>query len=432
MLLLAACDAPDPAPPVVAADPVEQDILSTTIALDLTTLAGTATIDVIPGPGGVRLDVHGLDVHAVRVDGADVALSVADGTLTVPATAQAELAVDYTFPTRTVGQFDGWMPTLGVTFIWPDHCGNLYPCDPAMADGAVFGFEVTGVPEGQTAIYPTTTYSDAPAYMPGIAVGNYTKVDLGATPAGTTVSAWYLTDVAGGYEDTVAGTAHLVDAFDFYETTYGPYAFGPDVGTVQVDWGSDSWGGMEHHPYFHVGMYDFWNGEAQVHEAAHGWFGDGVRVACWEDFVLSEGTVTYMAARAMEESAGPDLWAYYVEDFLEPICDGRDVNTIVLPETCNAIDFEESDVWSLATYMKGACFYEEVGERIGYEVLDAVIGSFYVANVNDAARMRAMIDAIEAAADPADVDAIEAYATDWLYTEACPEDYAARCGAHAR
>jgi aminopeptidase N len=35
----------------------------------------------------------------------------------------------------------------------------------------------------------------------------------------------------------------------------------------------------------------------QVHEAAHGWFGDGVRLRCWEDFVLSEGTASHLDAR---------------------------------------------------------------------------------------------------------------------------------------
>ena len=44
---------------------------------------------------------------------------------------------------------------------------------------------------------------------------------------------------------------------------------------------------------------------AQAHEAAHGWFGNGVRLRCWEDFVLSEGTASYLAARVLEEVAGP-------------------------------------------------------------------------------------------------------------------------------
>ena len=40
-------------------------------------------------------------------------------------------------------------------------------------------------------------------------------------------------------------------------------------------------------------------------------------------------------------------------------------NAMVLPDgTCNAIDFERDPIWSLTTYMKGACFYEEVADLI--------------------------------------------------------------------
>ena len=43
-----------------------------------------------------------------------------------------------------------------------------------------------------------------------------------------------------------------------------------------------------------------------AHEAAHGWFGDGIRLACWEDFVLSEGTVSYLSAHVLGQVAGAD------------------------------------------------------------------------------------------------------------------------------
>ena len=54
---------------------------------------------------------------------------------------------------------------------------------------------------------------------------------------------------------------------------------------------------MEHHPQWHVDDSSFGSQETQAHEASHGWYGDGIRLACWEDFVLSEGTVTYLAGR---------------------------------------------------------------------------------------------------------------------------------------
>lgn len=429
LLLLLACGRGE-IPLDAEAEP--QDLRSAALSLDLGALSGQATVVAWPGSGAkaVQLDVSGLALAEVSVDGAPAAVVLEDGVAKIPVEdpdQPLEIVLAYTFEARAPATFDGWMPELGVSFVWPDSCGNLFPCDPSPVDGLTVSMELSGY-EG-SAVFPSTTWSDGPSYMPAVAVNDYATLELGATTAGTTLRAWYIDD-EGGYEDAAFGTAHLRDAFDFLERTYGPYAFGPESGAVEVDWGADSTGGMEHHPYFHVGKDDFWNEETQVHEAAHGWFGDGVRLACWEDFVLSEGTVTYMAARALEQVDGPDLWPVYVQDYLEPVCTGAMENALVLPGGCVEDDFERSPLWSLATYMKGACFYEDVADLIGADVLDGAIAEFYQANLHRAATMRAMIDTIEAHADPSQTEAIEALVTDWLGTYDCPVDYASRCRAH--
>lgn len=411
-----------------------QDILTTDLQLDLAGLTGVATVVAWPDAttAEVSLDVSGLEVTALEVDGHRIAPVRRDGWLVtgVPSVDRpATLVVAYTFEARDNGAFDGWMPGLGVSFVWPYFCGNLYPCDPAMRDGVSFTMAVAGVEEGLTAVYPESTWSDAPSYMPAVSVGAYTRLDLGTTSAGTRLSAWYLPGERGE-EDARAGTAHLLGAYDFYERTYGPYAFGPESGPVEVDWGVGSWGGMEHHPWFHVAQFDFGTEEVHAHEAAHAWFGDAVRLGCWEDFVLSEGTVTYMAARAMEETGGPDLWAYYVDDFLIPICGGMGPNPVVYPDGCNQIDLLEDDIWSLATYMKGACFYEEVADAIGTDAVDETVGAYYRGHQNGTGHMSEMIDALAERAGADRRALVESAAQDWLYTAACPTDYAPRCRAH--
>lgn len=441
-LLSCSTEAPSGGPPEGAdsggaSAPAAQDIRTTDLALDLGALTGKATLVVVPSAGKVNLDVAGLTLSRVTLDGQEITPEITGGKLSIPAPGAPEpvtVVVDYSFPARTPATFDGWMPSLGVSFVWPYYCSNLFPCNPSLEDGVTFTMSVVGVDDALTAIYPTSTHGEGPAYLPAVAVGDYTQMDLGTTTAGTKLSAWYLPG-PNALADATRGTAHLARAFDYFEQTYGPYNFGPEAGTVEVDWGADSWGGMEHHPFFHVGKFDFNDEEAQVHEAGHGWFGDGVRIACWEDFVLSEGTTTYIAARALEQVEGPNEWDYYVDDFLVPICEdsSRDptlVNTIVLPDTCNEIDFVNDDLWSITPYMKGACFYEEVGDVIGQDELDAVIGEFYAAHVGKAARMHDMVDLIEARADASDKPAIEALVTDWLLSLECPEDYAARCRTH--
>jgi aminopeptidase N len=411
-----------------------QDILTTDLVLDLANLTGTAKLVVKPATGAadVSLEVQGLTISSVLLDGSMVESPVAGGIMSVPVGAAAgpvTIDVAYSFPAKDVTTFDGWMPDSGVTFLWPYFCGNLFPCNSKPDDGVTFTMNVTGVETGLTAVYPKTTTSDAPSYMPAVAVGDFVKLDLGTTTAGTVISAWYLPG-GGAAMDAETGTSHLLAVFDFFETTYGAYSFGPEAGSVAANWGPGAFGGMEHHPFFHVGKDDFGNEEVQAHEAAHGWYGDGVRIACWEDFVLSEGTVTYMAAHGLERVGGPDVWPDYVA-LLDAICTGMDVNTVALPDTCNQIDLLNDNLWSNVPYIKGACFYEEVADLIGQGLLDEALADFYTAHVGKAARMRDMIDLIEAKADPAAKDAIETLVTEWLLSVECPADYAARCGTHA-
>ena len=414
-----------------AAPSNEQDILTTDIALDLGALTGSASVLVQPATGAsaVTLEVGGLTLTEVTLGGTAARFQVADGVASIEVPDPSEpVTVDiaYSFLAQPSTGFDGWMPDSGVTFLWTRFCGNLFPCVSNPADGAVFGLSVTGFDPSLTAVYPTTTTGQAPSYMPAVAVGEYTKKELGTTMAGTKVSAWYL---PGQEADTDAGTANLTAVVDFFEQTYGPYSFGPEMGSVSANWGEGAFGGMEHHPFFHVGKDAMSDEETHAHEAAHGWFGDGVRIACWEDFVLSEGTVTYMAARGLERVGGPNLWPYYVQ-VLDGICSGADINTIALPDTCNEIDLITDDLWSSVPYQKGACFFEDVADFLGPDVLDERLATFYAANVGKAARMRDLIDHIEATASEAEKAQVETLVTEWLLTKACPVDYAERCGSH--
>jgi aminopeptidase N len=320
------------------------------------------------------------------------------------------------------------MPDVGLTFLWPTFCGNLYPCKSDPNDGLRLTMNVTGAAAGMTAVYPQSIPTDAPSYMPAIAVGDYTKRPVGTTAAGTNVSVWHL---PGQEADAATGTLHLVEVFEFFETTYGPYPYGNEVGTVAANWGPGAYGGMEHHPYWHVATDALSSEEVNAHEAAHGWYGNGVRIACWEDFVLSEGTTSYMAARALEQS-GVDVWEQY-ECELAYICEdlvGDAGNTIVLPDSCGAIDILNDPLWSYAPYMKGAYFYREVGEIIGPDVLDAALAGFFLQNVGKAATMASMIDFIKAQTSIEQAGIVETLADQWLRTLECPVDVATLCPAN--
>jgi Peptidase family M1 domain len=380
----------------------EREIVDEKLAFDVAAHAGTASIAFGPG-GPAWLDVGDLTIDRVSVPftarGNRIELSV-----------HGDKRVDIAFHWHDHEQFDG-ASANGYTFVWPYYCGNLFPCHSNPADGAAFSVEVTGVARGKTAVY-AMSIAEAPAYQVAWAIDAYTELPLGATRAGTQLAVWYR---PGERETAQAGTAHLRAAFDWLETTLGRYRFGAKAGSVSVSWPEGALGGMEHHPRWHVASAILGDPLAHVHEAAHGWFGDGVRIACWEDFVLSEGTVSYLAARALEVVApdvGAAAWAKYQAE-AAMLSEGA----LVWPRSCGRVDILKDHLFNNAPYSRGALFYRAIAHHVGADALDRVLAKFYAEHAGKPARMADMLDAIRAAGfDPA------ACARAWLEDTAVPAD----------
>ena len=365
------------------------DLAATALDVDLASRTAVATIELEKN-GNVILEAGGLTITDVSDDRGHRRYSLTGGKLRV-SSVRGPLVVSYGFAVHDMA--DGLLPG-GSTVTWPYHCGNLFPCHSRPADGTRFELSLTGVPSGKKAVYPAEIAADAPPYMLAWAVGPYTKATLGTTTAGTKLSVHWLT---GGERDARAGTRRLVKVFDWYEKTLGPYAFGKDVAAVSVVWGEGLYGGMEHHPYWHVAKDAMSDEVTQAHEAAHGWFGDGVRIKCWEDFVLSEGTVSYLSARALAVVGGPALeaqiWADYQAELDDAIALG---GSVAWPTGCGRVDILEDELFTNLPYMQGAFFYKDVAARVGVDVLDRVIGTYYRAHVGKTGTMQQMIDLIKA------------------------------------
>jgi hypothetical protein len=103
------------------------------------------------------------------------------------------------------------------------------------------------------------------------------------------------------------------------------------------------------------------------------------------------------------------------------VCDPiAKINTIALPDTCDAIDIAKHALGSAVPYMKGAFFLRQVAEAIGPDVLDEALGAFYRAHVGDAARMQELIDFIGSQTDAAGRTAIDELEHIWLKQRDCP------------
>jgi aminopeptidase N len=379
------CDGP------AASEDWDRDLLHMDLAVDLDDLTAQATLTVAASAStGLSLEVQGLVVTRVALDGCAPDWTVSDGSLHVGLPAGDEdlvVTVDYGFAVQS--DYDGWL-ARDLTFTWPYFCGNLFPCHSDPADGLTMALSIATQQEGQVVVYPETIPSDAPSYQLAWARGLYERLALGTTAGGVELEVWYLS----GYLDAATqGTEHLLPAWEWLEATMGPYPFGERAGAVQADWGPGGYGGMEHHPLSHVGTPSMGDRVTQIHEAAHGWFGGGVRIACWEDFVLSEGTVTYLTARAITEvigaEAGAETWAEY-DDALAWSLEHEDVSA--WPDSCGEVDILDDGLFSYAPYYRGAEFYRRYAEAVGVELLDEALGSFFHQHANQATTMQAMID----------------------------------------
>lgn len=405
LMALAACVAQSDS--ALLATDMNRDLLATALDVDLSAQEASARIDFAPAPSRyLSLRIGDLEILGVS-DGQrplDYRVEDADGDPQTPARridiatgTGTEVLIRYRYHAHA--HFDGWS-AAGYTFLWPYHCENLFPCKPNPADGLKFDLVLRNVAAGLSAIYPEHLYVDGPSYQLAWTVADYRWLDLGATPAGTQIKAAYL----NGHETAATtGSRYLRDVFAWYENVLGPYAWGAQAASVEIDWGPGAYGGMEHHPYWHVSSSDYADPTTHAHEAAHGWFGNAVRIACWEDFVLSEGTASYLAAAATGAIEGAAreaaVWNRYRTDLA---LQTRRADHPARPTGCDPA-FDVKTISDVIPYYRGALFYAKVEQAVGRARLLAVLRDFAIAHQGRAASMQDMIAAIHGATghDPA-------------------------------
>jgi hypothetical protein len=401
-----------------AATDWNRDILMTSLMIDLEAMAGHADI-VVSGSltsTGASFEIGDLVITDVTANGVQLNYMAVQNRLDVglPPSADAQtITIEYSFNVHD--GFNGLLDN-GTTVTWPYYCGNVFPCKSDPAEGSVFELAVSGVPENAVSVYPETVAMDVPAYMLAWATGEYNYTKLGETANGTEVGVYYFTDLT---QQALLGTRYLRDVFDWYERTLGEYRLGDKVASVSVDWGGAGFGGLEHHPYWHVSTASMSDPVVHAHEASHGWFGNAVRIKCWEDFVLSEGMASYLAARALNDVAGTDfgdqIWASYESRLIN--LQNSNNNKIAWPQGCNETDILDDGLFGEAPYMKGAFFFKHLEYTLGVALIDRLLGEFYIANRGDAVTMQAFLDMVRqnSGYDPTGC------ALAWLRTEFLPE-----------
>lgn len=353
-----------------------------------------------------NLDLHGLDVSSVEVDGATAEFSRRRRSELV-VTPPEPLAEGSTFRTRVryagtpadagSGQLgsNGWQRTSsGGAFVLgqPHSAAFWYPVNDHPRDKATFRLTAE-VPEGWTAVsigrrerstteggWTTTTWAEpnpVASYLTTIAVDRF-DVERGKLADGTPVLSAYAPG-AGGMRDEGARVGEVIDFLtgefgEYPQATAGGIYLGEDIGYSLETQGRPTY----------TRSADLLT---VVHELAHQWWGNTVSIRSWADICLNECLASYSQWLWAEGKEGDHLDDRY----------RRAVNRYAGSDT-----FWGSKLYDMGAghefegvYSKGILALHAVRRQIGDEAFSRVLREFPARHRNGNASWPQFEDFIE-------------------------------------
>ncbi|MFG1703882.1 M1 family metallopeptidase [Nonomuraea sp. M3C6] len=274
------------------------------------TIRAAATQDL----SSFNLDLTGLDVRRVTVDGSPARFTRKGDELTVtpdgPIGDKARFSVKVSYsglpkPAKdraNLGTY-GFIPTSDGAFVASEPNGSKtwFPSNDHPADKATFDFTIT-VPAGLTAVangeltgQPTTsggktTYRwrerhPMATYLATATLGKF-ELRQGTTPGGIRDFAAVDPRFKGSLDKLYKTSAEVTD---YWSTVFGPYPFSSTGGVVD-DYSAGYALENQTKPIYGGFVPD----ESIIaHELAHQWFGNSLTIKRWKDLWLNEGFATY-------------------------------------------------------------------------------------------------------------------------------------------
>jgi len=347
------------------------------------------------------LDINGLDVTAVQIDGKlcdfvlgkpypflgrPLIIEVFEGTKTVTVfykTSPSAAAVQWLAPEQTAGKIHPFLFTQSEAIL----ARTWIPCQDS--PGVRFTYDAkVKVPKGYLALMSAENPQEInekgyysfrmphamPSYLMSLAAGH---ISYSATGSLTGV---YAEPVM--LERSVFEFAEMEDMLHAAEKLYGPYPWGRYDLIVLPP--SFPFGGMEN-PCLTFATPTILAGDRSLtsivaHELAHSWSGNLVTNATWNDFWLNEGFTVYFERRIMEALYGKDY-----ADMLAVL--GReDLNNVINdlgadnPDTCLKLDLvgrDPDDGMTQIAYEKGFFFLLLIEKTMGRERFDAFLIKYF-------------------------------------------------------
>ncbi|MFC0861983.1 M1 family metallopeptidase [Sphaerimonospora cavernae] len=342
-------------------------------------LAGSATIRAraVQDLTSFNLDLRGLTVSRVAVDGATAGFGRQDDELTIrPAYRiskgdRFEVTVDYSGlpePIRdyvNLGTY-GFVATADGSFVTsePNGAKTWFPSNDHPADKATYDFEIT-VPAGLTAIAngeldgePKTVDGKTTfvwrekhpmaSYLATMTTGKF-EIRTGKSEKGLPVYAAVAPAFHGSLDNLYTETAKITD---YWSTVFGPYPFSSTGGVID-DYSSGYALENQTKP-----IYGGFSPESGIiaHELAHQWFGDSVSITRWKDLWLNEGFATYaewLWAEHRGEATAEALFKRYYANAADPMW------------TYPPGDARATDLFNNSVYVRGAMTLHALRKAIG-------------------------------------------------------------------
>ena len=391
----------------------------------LTAITARATEDL----AAFNLDLSGLEVLSVAVDGADAGFSRSGHELTVepasPLAAGAQFDVEIAYSGSPAAIDDpgvefyvlGWQEQGGVIYTASEPSGSMtwFPSNNHPTDKATYEIQIT-VPEGITAasngllIDETTTDGrttftwrmDDPmaTYLAAVYVGDFNRIDHGPLyPDGPVIRDYVHSTAAPEIAEALAVTP---DVIAFLEDLLGPYPFDA-YGTIVVPFPLGF--ALEHQTLSLHGPASIGPGII-AHEVAHQWLGNSVTPDDWSEIWMNEGFATYLHLMYEAEHFEADVQDVIVQIYAQ----------MVAFKTGPPKGIELEDLFGQTVYFRGAATLHALRRHTGDETFFKILRTHYDRSAGGTTNTQEFLELVDELAGPDAVDVVES----WLFDETVP------------
>ena len=376
-----------------------------------------------------NLDLWGLEVHQVTVNGSRVGVTRSGHEMTVyPASPLAagsefEVVVHYSGSPQPVDDpgvpFSkmGWLHRDGVIYTLGEPSGSMtwFPSNNHPTDKATYEIVII-VPKGVTAasngllVDETTTGSkttyrwrmDDPmaTYLAAVYIGDFERIDHGPLYDGGPIIRDYVP--RGASPDVVQALSVTPDVIAFLEERLGPYPFDA-YGTIVTPFPLGL--ALENQTLSIHGPATIGPGII-AHEAAHQWLGNSVSPDDWSEIWVNEGFATYLHLMFETEHFGADF-----NDTMTQVHAWLSAEGIGPPK-----GIEIQDLFGATVYYRGAATLHALRLHAGDDTFYEILRTHYDRSAGGTTNTDEFLGIVEEFAGPEAVDLVES----WLYDEAMP------------